>query len=174
MDAAAPRGAAVDGGAVSLVASGQPPTPSTGTKEGGGARQRQGRAPLPNTSRSRRVAARSATSTAGAWRASPPRKAATATVTRRVEAAALAAGARGRASRGASPRHVSPHSRIKSTLPPQPHDRRFQPLARIRWPFVRPTEGLQRALFRHWNVHFLSTLTIMAWYQSSPHEQRWT
>jgi len=59
-------------------------------------------------------------------------------------------------------------------LPPQPHGRRFQPLARIRWPFARPTEGLQRALFPHWNVHFLSTLIIMAWYQSSPHEQRWT
>ena len=66
------------------------------------------------------------------------------------------------------------HSRIKTTLPRQPHDRRFQPLARIRWPFARPTEGLQRALFPHWNVHFLSTLTIMAWYQSSPLEQRWT
>jgi len=30
-----------------------------------------------------------------------------------------------------------PHSRIKPTLPPQPHDRRFQPLARIRWPLDR-------------------------------------
>jgi len=66
------------------------------------------------------------------------------------------------------------HSRVKNTLPRTPHARRFQPPSRIRWPLARPTESLRTALFLHWNVHLLSTFKIMAWYQSSPHEQRWT
>jgi len=63
------------------------------------------------------------------------------------------------------------HSRVKTTFPRTPHDSRFQHLSCIRWPLARPTESLRTALLLHWNVHFLSTLKIMARYQSSPHEQ---